>query len=361
MMRLLHVCESVIGGTGSYLSELVPAQVSLYGAQNIVLLVPESQLNYLEREVHESGVRIIPFSRKSRFLGLFNFIKVYLKVRAELKPQVVHAHSSIAGLVVRGLGLGRSYKIVFCPHGWSVDMKGARFLRLAAEIIERLLARSADQVILISRHEQKRAKDLGFTDDRLSLVVSGIKAQAPQGPAAEWNDTRLKVLYAGRFDFQKGVDVLLDAVDGQERALSVRLVGNFVVNELKLPEALPPHVANLGWLDRNGVYAQMRSCDVLVVPSRWEGFGLVAIEAMRLSVPVLASAVGGLREILGDGLYGIVVPSEDPIALRERLLSLTREELRAIAARGRDRFLSTYSLDRMVREIDAVYAMILAR
>ncbi|MFG1284085.1 glycosyltransferase [Xanthobacter autotrophicus] len=361
MMRLLHVCESVIGGTGSYLSELVPAQVSLYGAENITLLVPQNQLNYLEPEVQESGITIIPFSRKSRFLGLFNFIKVYLKTRADLKPQIVHAHSSIAGLVMRGLGLGRSYKIVFCPHGWSVDMKGARLLRFGAEIVERLLARSADQVILISKHEQKRAKDLGFTDDRLSLVVSGIKAQAPQVDAAEWNDTRLKVLYAGRFDFQKGVDVLLDAVEGQGNALSVRLVGSFVVSELKLPQALPAHVTNLGWLDRNGVYAQMRSCDVLVVPSRWEGFGLVAIEAMRLSVPVLASAVGGLKEILGDGQYGMVVPSEDPIALRDCLLSLTREELRAIAARGHARFLSTYSLDRMVREIDAVYASVLAR
>ncbi|MDI4664839.1 glycosyltransferase [Xanthobacter autotrophicus] len=361
MMRLLHVCESVIGGTGSYLSELVPAQVALYGAESIALLVPESQLNYLEPQVLESGVRLIPFSRKSRFQGLFNFIGVYLKTRAEFRPDVVHAHSSFAGLVVRGLGFGRDYKVVFCPHGWSVDMKGARFLRLGAELVERMLSRSADQVILISRHEHKRARDLGFTEDRLSLVVSGIRADAPDGPAAEWNDDRLKVLYAGRFDFQKGVDVLLDAVEGQEDALSVRLVGNFVVNELKLPEKLPSHVTNLGWLDRAGVYAQMRSCDVLVVPSRWEGFGLVAIEAMRLGVPVLASAVGGLKEILGDGQYGIVVPSEDPGALRERLLSLTREDLRAIAARGRARFLSTYSLDRMVREIDAVYARILAK
>lgn len=361
MMRLLHVCESVIGGTGSYLSELVPAQVAVYGAENIALVVPENQLGYLDPQVVGSGVRIISFARRSRSLGLLNFVRAYRRALDELKPTIVHAHSSIAGVVVRGLGLSRDYRIIFCPHGWSVDMKGSRVVRFVAEIVERLLVRNTDQVILISRHEFRRAKDLGFADDALSLVVSGIKSQAPEVQPATWDDARLRVLYAGRFDFQKGVDVLLEAVEGLEETLSVRLVGGFVVNELKLPETLPPHVVNLGWHDRVEVYAQMQACDVLVVPSRWEGFGLVAIEAMRLGVPVIASSVGGLKEILGDGQYGILVPPEDAAALRRVLSSLTREQLREIAARGRARFLADYSLERMVRETDGVYAKVLRK
>lgn len=358
MIRLLHVCESVIGGTGSYLSELVPAQVAVYGADNVALLVPENQLGYLDPQVLSAGIRIFPFARRSRTLGLFHFVRAYRRALAELKPDIVHAHSSIAGAVVRGLGFFRKYRIVFCPHGWSVDMKGAAAVRFAAEIIERLLAANTDQVILISRHEFRRAKDLGFTDEKLSLVVSGIKTQAPEVTPATWDDPRLRVLYAGRFDFQKGVDVLLKAVEGLEETLSVRLVGGFVVNELKLPDTLPSHVVNMGWHDRVEVYAQMRSCDVLVVPSRWEGFGLVAIEAMRLGVPVIASGVGGLKEILGEGRYGVVVPPEDPAALRAVLQSLTREQLREIAAKGHARFLADYTLERMVQQTDEVYAKV---
>ena len=326
--------------------------------KSVVLLVPGNQLNYLDPEVAASGVRIIPFARRSRFLGTFSFIKTYLSALRELKPEIVHAHSSIAGLVVRLLGILRGYSIIFCPHGWSVDIKGARVVRLVAEVVERVLALNTDQVILISRHEYRRARDLGFGEDKLSLVVSGIRPESPDVQPAPWEDNRLKVLFAGRFDFQKGVDVLLEAVQDLGDRLTVRLVGGGVVNSLRLPESLPSHVTNLGWLDRTDVSAQMKSCDVLVVPSRWEGFGLVAVEAMRLGIPVIASGVGGLREILGDGQYGIVVPPEDPQALRSALLSLTPERLLELSNLGRNRFLAAYSSERMVREIDAVYARI---
>ncbi|MCG5237490.1 glycosyltransferase [Xanthobacter oligotrophicus] len=357
-MKLLHVCESVIGGTGSYISELIPRQVELYGADNVVLLIPGNQMHYLDAEVVASGVKMIPFSRKSRFSGIFSFVSTYARVLREFKPDVVHAHSSIAGLVVRLSGVRRKYTIVFCPHGWSVDIKGARVLRCIAECVERVLALNTDRVVLISQHEYRRAGDLGFPEKKLSLVISGIVPDLPQVAAAKWDDTRLKVLFAGRFDFQKGVDVLLQAVEGQEARMSLRLVGGGVVNSLNLPESLPLHVANLGWLDRLDVCAQMKSCDVLVVPSRWEGFGLVAIEAMRLGVPVVASAVGGLREILGEGQYGVIVPPEDPAALRAALLALTPARLKELSELGRTRFLAAYSSERMVREIDAVYAAV---
>lgn len=357
-MKLLHVCESVIGGTGSYISELIPKQVELYGAENVVLLIPGNQIHYLDAEVLASGVKMIPFSRKSRIWGISSFVSTYAQTLRTFKPDVVHAHSSIAGLVVRLMGVRRDYSIVFCPHGWSVDIKGARLLRGIAECVERVLSLNTDSAILISQHEYRRASDLGFPREKLSLVISGITPNIPTVPAAKWDDPRMRVLFAGRFDFQKGVDVLLDAVEGQEDRMSVRLVGGGVVNSLSLPETLPMHVTNLGWLDRLDVCAQMKSCDVLVVPSRWEGFGLVAIEAMRLGVPVVASAVGGLKEILGEGRYGVVVPPEDPAALRAALRALTPARLKELSDLGRERFLAAYSSERMVREIDAVYAAV---
>jgi len=77
-----------------------------------------------------------------------------------------------------------------------------------------------------------------------------------------------------------------------------------------------------------------------------------------LSVPVLAASVGGLKEILGDGDYGYLTPPEDYVALRNSLKALNKEELRKVGVIGNRRFLSTYTSDRMVQQIDAVYAEI---
>ncbi len=358
-MKILHVCESIIGGTGSYLAELIPHQVSLYGRRNVQLLIPSSQLQFLDPAIVAAEPTILTFERPSRLLGMWFLGKAHLKALRAFRPQVVHAHSSIAGIVVRLLGLRRRYRIVYCPHGWSIDRQGTGSMLRIAVLMERWLGALCEGIIVISPHEYDRAIELGFPPEKVALVNSGVRRECPDVAPAEWQDERIRVLYAGRFDRQKGVDVLLEAIEPLGDRLCLRLVGGFVVNGGSLSEPLPPHVADLGWMDREGVYAQMKACDVLVVPSRWEGFGLVAVEAMRMQVPVIAAAVGGLVAILGRGQYGLMVPPDDVAALRDCLANLTKEQLRELGRIGHERFLSAYTSDRMVREIDEVYASVL--
>lgn len=354
-MKILHVCESVIGGTGSYLAELIPQQVRRYGADQVALLVPAEHMAYIEQSILDAGPQIFTFARESRLSGAVFLSGRYIKSLWSFKPDVVHAHSTVAGVIVRLLRLSRA-KIVFCPHGWSVDMKGTDLVRKVAEWVERGLALLPDCFIVISRHEYDKALELGVSKDRLTLVPNGIRREPPDVMPAEWNDTRIKVLFAGRLDYQKGVDVLLKAVEGLEDKLVVRLVGDVAVGGKRVPMELPNNVEKLGWLDRSDVSAQMKSCDLLVVPSRWEGFGLVAIEAMRLSKPVVASSVGGLKDILSSGKCGYLVPPEDDAALRACLMSLDKDGLQERGAAAYQHFLLHYTSDRMVRQIDAIYA-----
>jgi len=355
-MKILHVCESIIGGTGSYLAELIPHQVRRYGADNIALLIPESQVHFLEPGIVSAAAKVMTFKRPGRLTGSFHLMASYRRALKSFDPDLVHAHSSIAGAVVRLLRASPNAGIVFCPHGWSVDMMGAKRIRKLAEFAERMLAKLPDRIIVISHHEYKRALELGVDPARLTLVSNGISREVPTVPAAEWVDHRIKVLYAGRFDYQKGVDVLLKAVKGLEDRITVRLIGDVAVDHRVFSDPMPANVTKIGWQDRNGVASQMKSCDILVVPSRWEGFGLVAVEAMRLSRAVAASSVGGLKEILGDGRYGYMFPAEDHVALHEFLGGLDRAELKQKAEAGYQRFLSEYTSDKMVDAIDAVYA-----
>lgn len=353
-MRILHVCETIIGGTGSYLAEIIPHQAARYGRQNIVLLIPKTQMSYCEKTILRSGIQILTFNRPTRLAGFFAMSRAYLKALREFAPDIVHAHSSLAGGAVRVLG-ARSASIVYCPHGWSADKLDTKLVQRAAAVAERALARLPHPVVAISQYEYDRGLELGYAPARLKLIRNGISRQQPDVAPAPWDDDRLKILYAGRFDYQKGIDVLLDAVDGLDDRLSVRLVGDFAVDAHLRLRPLPEGVQHVGWLDRDGVVAQMKSADILVVPSRWEGFGLVAIEAMRVGVPVLATSVGGLTEILGNGRYGYLVQPEDSHALRQALERLDRPSLKRMGKAAQQHFLDTYTAERVVRELDELY------
>lgn len=111
-----------------------------------------------------------------------------------------------------------------------------------------------------------------------------------------------------------------------------------------------------GWVEPPWVARQR--CDVLVMPSRVEGFGLVAVEALLAGIPVVASRVGGLSEVVEDGVTGLLVPSDDPEALASALRELEGDSvLRAeLAERGRADVRRRFSVEAMMSAYDRFLA-----
>jgi glycosyltransferase involved in cell wall biosynthesis len=114
-----------------------------------------------------------------------------------------------------------------------------------------------------------------------------------------------------------------------------------------------------GWQDQAA--ALMPGCDVIVIPSRWEGFGLVALEAMAAARPLVASRVGGLEEIVVSGVTGLLVSPEDRRALAEAVSRLLAEP--AVAERlgvaGREHLHRRFTVAAMVDGTEAVYRELL--
>ncbi len=164
------------------------------------------------------------------------------------------------------------------------------------------------------------ARRLGARDVR--VIPNGVEIPVEPGPPEE----PAHVLFAGRLSEEKGVEEFLEAT----AALARVIVGDGPLRP-KVPDAVgfvPP--AELG--------RYYERAAVVCVPSRREGYGVVAREAMAWGRPVVATAVGGLRDAVEDGVTGLVVPPRDPVALRaalERLLgdAPLRAELGANARR----------------------------
>jgi len=357
--RVLHIGESILGGCGTYLNEVVPLQMKALGPDNVRCLVPYQHAGQL-RDVPSEAVWT--FERSSRPAGLPRLAVGAMRAVRQWRPDLVHAHSTFAGATVRGLGLMLPMPpVVYCPHGWVFDVATPGWARSATRTAERWLSHRCAAIVAISDAERVQGLAAGIVQSKLKLVRNGVAATLPPQRAA-WQDGRIKLLFVGRLDRQKGADVLLEATRNLGDKFCVRIVGKAVVGaDGKAAHAVPPHVQMLGWLDLPDVAAQINAADVIVMPSRWEGFGLVAVEAMRAGKPVVASAVGGLVEIVVDGVTGCLVPAGDAASFERVLRGLDRARLFAMGEAGRDRFQRLFTSERTVVELLNLYQDVLSR
>jgi len=137
------------------------------------------------------------------------------------------------------------------------------------------------------------------------------------------------------------------------------MIGSAVVSE-EGNHNMPSNVTLLGWLARTDIEAQLDQADLCVIPSRWEAFGFVALEAMRAHKPILAFRAGALPEIVEDGATGLIC---DPAGTKALVAGLRRASthvnLRALGEAGYERFVSVFSIDRTHHELLKVYAAVI--
>ena len=355
-MRILHIAESAQGGVGTYLTEILCDQARRYGGDRVRALVPA------QHAAHLSGVDrrlLIPWRRRHRSVrGMVSLARAISHAVAQVQPTIVHAHSSFAGAVLRLMyrpWRRPPFRIVYCPHGWAFDRRSSAWKRRLVEGVERVLAPAADRIVLISAHEQREGARIGIDPAAMTLVLNGITDLHSERPA-RWQDDRVRVLFVGRLDTQKGFDTLLDAVEPIQDQVAVRVIGKAVAGPATSPRTRSPRIEYLGWRSLSEVATEIAAADVVVVPSRWEGFGLVALEAMCGGCAVVASDVGGLREIVVDGETGYLVPPDRPERLMQALARHDRATWQAMGRAGRARYEAMFTAQRMNAELAALYA-----
>jgi glycosyltransferase involved in cell wall biosynthesis len=118
---------------------------------------------------------------------------------------------------------------------------------------------------------------------------------------------------------------------------------------------LPESVRKVGWVRPEDIDRLYQSADAVVMPSRWEGFGLVAVEAMRNAVPVIGSNRGAIPEIVRHGETGIIFDLDAPGELTRVLGSLTRADLRRMGANARRDYDLKFTSSRMAESLDELY------
>jgi glycosyltransferase involved in cell wall biosynthesis len=258
-------------------------------------------------------------------LGLFALAARQASRGADL----VHAHWLPSGAVA--LSTGKPFVVQL----WGTDVELARQVpRLAGAVLRR-----ARLVIAPSNALADEGRRLGAREVR--VIPNGVELPAEVGEEADPPE----VLYAGRLSREKGVLELLAAADG----FPLVVAGDGPLRA-QVPQALGfvPHP------ELDDLYARAA---VVACPSHREGFGVACAEAMAHGKPVVASAVGGLKDLVVDGETGLLVPPRDVGALRQALERLLVDEAlrRRLGAAGRERIREHFSWDRFASETVRAY------
>jgi D-inositol-3-phosphate glycosyltransferase len=251
------------------------------------------------------------------------------------------------------------------------------------EIGEVQVVEAADRLVANTSEEAQQLVDLyGASPHKVSVVHPGVDLQQFRPPApgqrererAELGiapDAHL-LLFVGRIQPLKGPDVLLRAVaellahrPDLRSKLVVAVVGGPSGSGLRKPEALQRlakrlRIADVVRFERpqapDRLAAWYRSADLVAVPSHSESFGLVALEAQACGAPVVAAAVGGLREAVADGVSGLLVPGHDARQWGRELGSLLDDrERRALLSKGAVAHAASFGWDRTVDQLLQVY------
>lgn len=266
---------------------------------------------------------------------------------------LIHSHYWLSGAA--GLMLAREWDVPHVTMFHTVErLKGERqgapieLTPLGARRAEHegLIAATADCVTVATAHERDQLRRLyGLASCQMEVIPCGVDLRVfTPGTLARRAEARAAlglvggpvVLAVGRLDPIKGTDLLLEAVARMRTQATLVLVGGNPDGDPEL-ERLRTQANALGLGDRvrlPGAVAQgelpryYRAADALVVASRYESFGLVAVEALACGTPVVASKVGGLPSIVRDGVNGVLVPWRHAQAFAEHLDALLGDPAR---------------------------------
>ena len=280
------------------------------------------------------------------------------RLRREFDPAIVHAHwwfpGGLVGSWVAGLA---GIPLVTTMHG--TDVRLAMGNGLARTLLRRILSTSS-AVTTVSSWLATQVKTMVPSSD--PIVSPMPVATHLFSPGGTRHDRRL--LFVGRLNAQKGIGLLLDAMAAMRHSVDLDVIGDGADRDALHQRAerlgIAPRIHWHGSLPQPQLLDFYRSATAVVVPSREEGFGLVAVEAQLCETPVVAFASGGLSDTIEDGTTGYLVPPGDAASFALALDDVVSSDRRhMIGKAGRQSALAQFSPDSVALRYRKLYDSVL--
>lgn len=291
--------------------------------------------------------------RLSGMTDLYKFIR-------EKKFDIIHAQAGSAPCL---LGKVLSTKLIL-EHRQGIDytieqIENLNFLKLQYEKLKKYLM---NFTIATCKHDKNILTDkLHYDSRKVGVIYNGIEHD--EKPEIRRTNNKFVIGNIGRLMYQKGQEYLIEAaliLKNKGYHFEYHIFGegekkNELSNLIK-KHKLEDSVFLKGYA--NDVYSTLKSFDIFALPSRYEGIPYVILEAMKASVPVIATEVGGINEVIGNMINGLLVQKENPQQLADSILKLYgSEKLRNdFTVQARKDFIENYTIEKTIKEIEYIYS-----
>ncbi|MDP8253685.1 MAG: glycosyltransferase family 4 protein [Candidatus Kaelpia aquatica] len=328
-MKILQIITHLEMGGAQKATLLLSQELISRGHDVVVLSSVRGGLLKEFREKLGPNFRSLCFLKRSvnPVFDLLAFFSLFIYIK-EFNFDLVHTHSSKAGILGRWAAFFSSVKSVHTVHGFAFHDYQNFILRHCSILIERVTALISDKIILVSEEVKKKAlkNSIIITEERAEVIYELVKIP-PVDPIVK-NKNFFTIGMVAPLKTQKRPEDFLKFVASLSRIRKdVRFV---LVGDGKLRPKLEMIAKRYGILDkvefkgwREDAYAIMQSFDIFVLTSIFEGQPHVIIEAMSLSIPVIATAVDGVKDLISQGENGFLVKPfkyNDIALLANRLL-----------------------------------------
>ena len=329
-----------------------------------------------------SEVSGVPVSRHSAFSisGEAHYVLAPGMVTSFLKKKadIIHTHSygyfqNHAAWIKERI---QSTPWVITPHfhpSWS--MWGGAKRRTLRDFYDSKIGKStmesADLITCVSNHEKEMlVKEIGLSEDNIKIIYNGIDW-------SEWEKVPDKrpfrdsypeiserfVIFAGRLATNKGIPDLIEAMSISESEVDLVVMGadmGLGKDLDKLATSMGVRMHRLGHVDDEIYRSALSAAEILVLPSEYEAFGIVLLEAAAAQTPVVATRVGGIPEAMSEGKNGLIVDYNDPKTLSAAIFSILEDDSlnREMGNFGRE-FSKGFSWSSIINQLESKYLELL--
>ena len=326
--------------------------------------------------LHAGPARYLSPESTYKHIDRFGEAVLEFSAREQVGYDLIHSHYWLSGIVGQTLKAAWDVPHVTMFHTLGEIKNRASSLENETDLriqSESQVIDGVDRVICATEQERGLIRQLyGSPADKISVVPLGVDLDRfqPQDKDAARAELGLEgqriVLFVGRIEPLKGIDILINATAMLDSDVdcSVLIVGGDdesdgeldQLRDLTKDQGIENRVAFVGAIDRDKLPLYYNAADVCVVPSHYESFGLVAVEAMASGIPVVASRVGGLTGTVKDGETGYLVPWLCPEPFAERIeLLLDNEPLRRNLGESAREAVGMYRCENVSNRILEVY------
>lgn len=365
MKILFAITKAELAGAQTHVLHLTKYFVN----KGYVVTIVAGEGNWLREESEKVGASFVRLKYMSNSLNPLNVVRAYFEMRRTIKdvgPDIVAGHSSVAGFLSR-LATRNKIPTTFTVHGWSFEA-ATGFKKLAWVTLEKIAGRFNEILICESKKIQAQAREYKITEfAKTRLIYNGIEFSDIDKPGDVVG--KVRIIFIGRFSAQKNPLLLIEAFGNLPRELRERselvLLGDGqdrVKLEMVIIEKKLDNVKLLGNVDRTTMFGELAKSDIMALTTNWEGIPYTVIEAMSLGLPVIASDVGSIAEVVNES-NGFLVKKDDSGAVTRALQQLieSRELRKRLGLAGQLYVRDNFSLKEMCEKTEQIFLEIIKK